>query len=46
MARIKANGIEIEYEETGSPNDPMMLLVSGFSGQMTRWKTWRQTPLH
>ncbi|MEQ8301557.1 MAG: alpha/beta hydrolase [Hyphomonas sp.] len=37
MARIKANGIEIEYEETGSPNDPMMLLVSGFSGQMTRW---------
>ncbi|KCZ90759.1 alpha/beta fold hydrolase [Hyphomonas johnsonii] len=37
MARIKANGIEIEYEETGSPNDPMMLLVSGFSGQLTRW---------
>ncbi|KDA04020.1 alpha/beta fold hydrolase [Hyphomonas oceanitis] len=37
MARIKANGIEIEYEATGSPNDPMMLLVSGFSGQLTRW---------
>jgi len=37
MARIKANGIEIEYETTGSSNDPMMLLVSGFSGQLTRW---------
>lgn len=37
MARIKANGIEIEYEETGSPNDPMMMLVSGFSSQMTSW---------
>jgi pimeloyl-ACP methyl ester carboxylesterase len=37
MARIKANGIEIEYEATGSSNDPMMLLVSGFSGQLTRW---------
>ena len=37
MARIKANGIEIEYEEIGSPNDPLMLLVMGFSGQMTAW---------
>ncbi len=37
MARIKANGIEIEYDTTGSSNDPMMLLVSGFSGQLTRW---------
>jgi pimeloyl-ACP methyl ester carboxylesterase len=37
MARIEANGIEIEYEETGSPNDPLMLLVSGFSSQMTSW---------
>ncbi len=37
MARIAANGIEIEYEETGRPEDPALLLVSGFSGQMTRW---------
>ncbi|MEE2922316.1 MAG: alpha/beta hydrolase [Pseudomonadota bacterium] len=37
MPRISANGIEIEYAETGSPTDPLMLLVSGFSGQMTRW---------
>ena len=37
MARIAANGIEIEYEETGRSEDPALLLVSGFSGQMTRW---------
>jgi len=37
MARIKANGIEIEYEEIGSKNDPLMLLVSGFSSQMITW---------
>ena len=37
MARIKANGLEIEYEETGSPDDPMILLVSGYMGQMTEW---------
>jgi len=37
MAQIKANGIEIEYEEMGSPDDPLMLLVSGFSSQMITW---------
>lgn len=37
MPRIRANGLEIEYEETGSPNDPMILLVSGYMGQMTEW---------
>ena len=37
MPRIKANGIEIEYEEFGSKDDPMLLLVSGFSSQLTRW---------
>ena len=37
MPRIKANGIEIEYEEYGRPDDPMLLLVSGFSGQMITW---------
>ncbi len=34
MPRIKANGIELEYRETGSPDDPLLLLVSGFSAQM------------
>ena len=37
MPRAKTNGIEIEYAEYGSPGDPLMLLVSGFSGQLTRW---------
>ena len=37
MPRIAANGIEIEYEEYGNPADPMMLVVSGFSGQMITW---------
>lgn len=37
MTRVKANGIEIEYREFGSKDDPLMLLVSGFSGQLTRW---------
>ena len=37
MAQIRANGIDIEYEELGSKDDPLMLLVMGFSGQMTGW---------
>lgn len=37
MPRIKANGLEFEYEEYGSKDDPMMLLVNGFSSQMTSW---------
>lgn len=37
MPRANANGIEIEYQDYGSKDDPMILLVSGFSGQMTRW---------
>jgi len=37
MARIAANGIEIEYREYGSKDDPLMLLVMGFSAQMTAW---------
>lgn len=37
MPRIKANGIEIEYREIGNRDDPMLLLVSGFSTQMISW---------
>lgn len=37
MARVKANGIEIEYETIGAPGDPAILLVMGFALQMTRW---------
>lgn len=37
MARAKTNGIELEYETMGSPNDPAVLLIMGFALQMTRW---------
>ncbi|MEO0983695.1 MAG: alpha/beta hydrolase [Pseudomonadota bacterium] len=37
MPRIAANGIEIEYDEMGAAADPAILLVMGFSSQMTRW---------
>ncbi|KCZ54842.1 hypothetical protein HY29_13025 [Hyphomonas beringensis] len=37
MPRIKANGLDIEYEDIGSPDDPMILLISGYMGQMTEW---------
>lgn len=37
MARIRANGIELEYDTLGNPGDPAILLVMGFAFQMTRW---------
>lgn len=37
MPRARANSIDIEYEETGSPTDPALLLVAGFSVQLTVW---------
>ena len=37
MPRANVNGIELEYREHGSKSDPLMLLISGFSGQLTRW---------
>lgn len=37
MPRVKSNGIEIEYDTIGSPNDPAVLLIMGFALQMTRW---------
>lgn len=37
MPRIEANGLEFEYREYGNPDDPMMLVVSGFSSQMVKW---------
>lgn len=38
MPRCHANGIEIEYDTFGSPDDPAMLLVMGLSMQMTGWE--------
>ena len=37
MARVKANGIEIEYETAGNKSDPALLLVMGLGAQMTIW---------
>ena len=37
MPQIKANGINIEYESFGRESDPAILLIMGFSGQLTLW---------
>lgn len=37
MPNVHVNGIDIEYEELGSPEDPGFLLVMGFSAQLTAW---------
>ena len=37
MARVKANGIEIEYEALGSRSDPALLLIMGLGAQLTIW---------
>ena len=37
MTRIKANGIEIEYETCGSKTDPALLLIMGLGAQLTIW---------
>jgi pimeloyl-ACP methyl ester carboxylesterase len=37
LAKVKANGIEIEYETAGNKGDPALLLVMGLGAQMTIW---------
>jgi pimeloyl-ACP methyl ester carboxylesterase len=37
VARIKANGIEIEYETFGKKGDPALLLIMGLGAQLTLW---------
>jgi hypothetical protein len=37
MAQVRANGIDIEYETFGRKSDPALLLIMGFSGQLTMW---------
>jgi pimeloyl-ACP methyl ester carboxylesterase len=37
VARAKANGIEIEYETSGSKSDPALLLIMGLGAQLTIW---------
>lgn len=37
MTRVRANGIEIEYEVTGDKSGPALLLVMGLGAQLTIW---------
>lgn len=38
MPRVAANGIELEYDTTGSPTDAPLLLVAGLAAQMVWWE--------
>ena len=37
MPQVKANGLSFEYESFGRENDPAILMIMGFSAQMTMW---------
>lgn len=37
MPQIAANGLMIEYEETGPKDGPVLLLIMGLAAQMTFW---------
>lgn len=37
MPRVQANGMELEYDTFGDPQDPAMLLVAGLGMQLTDW---------
>jgi pimeloyl-ACP methyl ester carboxylesterase len=37
MPQVRANGIDIEYESFGRETDPTVLLIMGFSAQLTLW---------
>lgn len=37
MPKIKANGIEIEYDCFGNTDAEVVLLISDLGTQMTRW---------
>jgi len=37
VPRLKANGIEIEYETIGDPKAPPMLMIMGLGAQLTTW---------
>ena len=37
MARLAANGLQLEVESFGSPTDPAVLLIMGLGMQLTAW---------
>jgi pimeloyl-ACP methyl ester carboxylesterase len=38
VTKVRANGIEIEYEDGGRKEDPAVLTIMGYGSQLTRWK--------
>ena len=39
MPNIRANGIDIEYETFGKPDNRPLVLIMGIAGQMVSWPT-------
>src|SRR5947207_772921 len=37
MPQIDASGIKLEYEASGDPSAPPVLLIMGLGAQLTRW---------
>lgn len=37
MAKVRARGLEFEYDQFGDPSSPPLLLVMGLGAQMTSW---------
>ena len=37
MPQVKANGLSFEVESFGRETDPTILLIMGYSAQLTRW---------
>jgi len=35
--KVKANGVELEYETFGDPSDPAILMIMGLGAQLTYW---------
>jgi pimeloyl-ACP methyl ester carboxylesterase len=38
MTQVRANGIDVEFESFGKETDPVVLLIMGFSAQLTVWR--------
>ena len=37
MSQVRTNGIDIEVETLGDPEDPTILLIMGLGAQLTAW---------
>ena len=41
MPKVRANGIDIEYESFGGDRDPLVLLIMGLAAQLLFWPELR-----